>query len=107
MNFFVSEIIREKIFLNYKKEIPYSCEVVIDSFREADDMVRINAIIHVIRESQKGIIIGHRGEALKKTGTEARIDIEKFLGKRAYLGLQVKVAQNWRNNDKLLKRFGY
>jgi GTP-binding protein Era len=105
--FFVSEIIREKIFLNYKKEIPYSCEVVIDSFREADDMVRINAIIHVIRESQKGIIIGHRGEALKKTGTEARIDIEKFLGKRAYLGLQVKVAQNWRNNDKLLKRFGY
>jgi GTPase len=105
--FFVSEIIREKIFLNYKKEIPYSCEVVIDSFREAEDMVRINAVIHVIRETQKGIVIGHRGEALKKTGTEARIDIEKFLGKKAYLGLQVKVAQDWRNNDKFLKRFGY
>jgi GTPase len=105
--FFVSEIIREKIFLNYKKEIPYSCEVVIDSFKEADDIIRINAIIHVIRDTQKGIIIGHRGEALKKTGTSARIDIERFLGKKVYLGLQVKVAQDWRNNDKYLKRFGY
>ena len=105
--FFVSEIIREKIFLNYQKEIPYSCEVMIDSFREAEDMVRINAIIHVMRDSQKGIVIGHRGAALKKTGTEARIDIEKFLGKKVYLGLQVKVAQDWRNKDKFLKRFGY
>ncbi len=105
--FFVSEIIREKIFLNYQKEIPYSCEVVIDSFKEADDMIRINAIIHVMRETQKGIIIGHRGAALKKTGTEARIDVEKFLGKKVYLGLQVKVSQDWRNNDKILKRFGY
>jgi GTP-binding protein Era len=105
--FFVSEIIREKIFLNYQKEIPYSCEVVIDSFKEAEDMVRINAIIHVMRDTQKGIVIGHRGGALKKTGTEARIDIEKFLGKKVYLGLQVKVAQDWRNNDKILKRFGY
>jgi GTP-binding protein Era len=105
--FFVSEIVREKIFLNYKKEIPYSCEVVIDSFKEADDMVRINAIIYVMRETQKGIIIGHKGESLKKTGIAARLDIEKFLGKRAYLGLQVKVAQDWRNNDKFLKRFGY
>jgi GTPase len=105
--FFVSEIIREKIFLNYQKEIPYSCEVMIDSFKEAEDMVRINAIIHVMRDTQKGIIIGHRGAALKKTGTEARIDVEKFLGKKVYLGLQVKVSQDWRNNDKILKRFGY
>ncbi|RPJ69273.1 MAG: GTPase Era [Alphaproteobacteria bacterium] len=105
--FFVSEIVREKIFLNYQKEIPYSCEVVIDSYKEADDMVRINAIIHVLRDTQKGIIIGHKGESLKKTGTQARLDIEKFLGKRVYLGLQVKVAPDWRNNDKSLKRFGY
>jgi GTP-binding protein Era len=105
--FFISEIIREKIFLNYQKEIPYSCEVVIESFREAEDMVRINAIIYVMRETQKGIIIGHRGEALKKTGIDARKDSEKFLGKKVFLGLQVKVAQDWRNNDKFLKRFGY
>ena len=105
--FFVTEIIREKILLNYRKEIPYSCEVVIDSFKEAEDMVRINAVIHVIRESQKGIIIGHRGESLKKVGTQARMDIEKFLGKKAYLGLQVKVSADWRNNEKSLKRFGY
>jgi len=105
--FFVTEIIREKIFLNYGKEIPYSCEVVIDSFKEAEDIVRINAVIHVMRDSQKGILIGHKGGALKKVGIQARIDIEKFLGKRAYLGLQVKVAEDWRNNDKFLKRFGY
>lgn len=105
--FFVAEIIREKIFLNYKKEIPYSCEVVIDSFKEAEDMIRIQAIIHVMRETQKGIIIGHHGGSLKKTGTEARLDIEKFLGKKAFLGLQVKVAPDWRNNDRYLKRFGY
>ena len=105
--FFVSEIVREKIFLNYKKEIPYSCEVVIDSFKESEEIVRINAIIHVLRETQKGILIGHKGESLKKTGTQARLDIEKFLGKRVYLGLQVKVAPDWRNNDKTLKRFGY
>lgn len=105
--FFVTEIIREKIFLHYKKEIPYSCEVVIDSFKEGDDMVRINAIIYVMRETQKGIVIGHKGEMLKKTGINARLDIEKFLGKRAFLGLQVKVASDWRNNDNALKRFGY
>ncbi len=105
--FFVTEIIREKIFLHYKKEIPYSCEVVIDSFKEGDDMVRINAIIYVMRETQKGIIIGHKGEMLKKTGIKARLDIEKFLGKRAFLGLQVKVASDWRNSDNALKRFGY
>jgi GTP-binding protein Era len=105
--FFVSEIVREKIFLNYKKEIPYSCEVVIDSFKEADDIIRINAIIHVMRETQKGILIGHKGESLKKIGIQARSDIEKFLGKHVYLGLQVKVARDWRNNDNILKRFGY
>jgi len=105
--FFVSEIIREKIFLNYKKEVPYSCEVVIDSFKEAEDIIRINAIINVLRDTQKGIVIGHKGESLKKTGTQARLDIEKFLGKRVYLGLQVKVVHDWRNNDKMLKRFGY
>jgi len=105
--FFVTEIVREKIFLNYQQEIPYSCEVVIDSFKEAEDMVRINAVIHVMRESQKGILIGHKGEMLKKVGTQARIDIEKFLGKKVYIGLQVKVALDWRNNEKILKRFGY
>ncbi len=105
--FFVTEIVREKIFLNYQQEIPYSCEVVIDSFKEAEDIVRINAIIHVMRESQKGIIIGHKGEMLKKVGTQARLDIEKFLGKKVYIGLQVKVALDWRNNEKILKRFGY
>jgi len=105
--FFVAEIVREKIFRNYQKEVPYSCEVVIDSFKEAEDMVRINAIIHVARESQKGIVIGHRGEMLKKVGTRSRIDIEKFLGKKVYLGLQVKVTPDWRNNDKILKKFGY
>jgi GTP-binding protein Era len=105
--FFVSEIVREKIFMNYRKEIPYSCEVVIDSFTEGEELIRINAIIHVNRESQKGIVIGHKGEMLKKTGTQARMDIEKFLGKRVFLGLQVKVAPDWRNSDKTLKRFGY
>jgi GTPase len=105
--FFVSEIVREKIFLNYQQEIPYSCEVLVDSFKESDDMVRINVIIHVMRESQKGILIGHKGEMLKKTGTQARLDIEKFLGKKVFLGLQVKVAVDWRNNERSLKRFGY
>jgi len=105
--FFVSEIVREKIFRNYKKEIPYSCEVVIDSFKESEDIIRINAIINVLRDSQKGIVIGHKGEMLKKTGTQARIDIEKFLGKKVFLGLQVKVEPEWRNNDRTLKRFGY
>jgi GTP-binding protein Era len=105
--FFVTEIIREKIFLNYKKEVPYSCEVIIDSFKEAEDIVRINAIIHVMRDSQKGIIIGHKGGSLKRVGIQARTDIERFLGKRVYLGLQVKVAEDWRNNEKFLKRFGY
>jgi GTPase len=105
--FYVSEIIREKILRNYKQEIPYSCQVEIDSFKEGEDLHRIKAIIYVMRESQKGIIIGHKGEALKKTGMQARIDIEKFLGKKIFLELQVKVAEDWRDNEKRLKEFGY
>jgi GTP-binding protein Era len=105
--FFVTEIIREKIFLNYAKEIPYSCEVAVESFKEAEDIVRINAVIYVARESQKGILIGRKGEALKRVGIQARTDVEKFLGRKVYLGLLVKVADDWRNNEKHLKRFGY
>ncbi len=105
--FFVAEIIREKIFTNYKKEVPYSCEVVVNEFKETPDIVRIEATIHVIRESQKGIIIGHKGEPLKKVGIQARKDIEEFLGMKVYLGLKVKVSPDWRNSDKYLKSFGY
>ncbi|OFY52385.1 MAG: GTPase Era, partial [Bacteroidetes bacterium RBG_13_46_8] len=105
--FFVSEIIREKILKNYKQEIPYSCQVEIESFKEAKDIDRIRAVIYVLRESQKGILIGHKGEALKKTGTQARIDMEKFLGKKVFLEMQVKVAEDWRNSEKKLKNFGY
>ena len=105
--FFVSEIIREKILKNYKQEIPYSCQIEIESFREAADIDRIKAVIYVLRESQKGILIGHKGEALKKTGTQARIDMEKFLGKKVFLELQVKVSEDWRDSQKKLKSFGY
>ncbi len=105
--FFVSEIIREKIFMNYKKEIPYSTEVGIESFIEEGNLVRIMAIIYVMRESQKGILIGHKGEALKKTGSEARIDIEQFLGKKVFLELFVKVSKDWRDSPSKLKNFGF
>ena len=105
--FFVSEIIREKILMNYKKEIPYSCEVEIEEFREEERIIRIRAIIMVIRESQKGIIIGHQGKELKKIGTLARKDIEVFLDKKVFLELYVKVNKDWRNNEAQLKRFGY
>ncbi|OFY92833.1 MAG: GTPase Era [Bacteroidetes bacterium RIFCSPLOWO2_12_FULL_31_6] len=105
--FFVSEIIREKILLNYKKEIPYSCEVEIEEFKEEPHIIRIRAIIMVIRESQKGIIIGHQGKELKKIGTLARKDIEVFLDKKVFLELYVKVNKDWRNNEAQLKRFGY
>ncbi|MBN2518915.1 MAG: GTPase Era [Bacteroidales bacterium] len=105
--FFVSEIIRGKIFMNYKKEIPYSTEVEIDEFKENEKLIKIKGIIHVVRESQKGIIIGHKGKALKKTGTEARIAIEKFVGKKIFLELIVKVSKNWRDNNRQLKKFGY
>jgi GTP-binding protein Era len=105
--FFVSEIIREKILMNYKKEIPYSCEVEIEEFKEEENIIRMRAVIMVIRDSQKGIIIGHQGKALKKVGTEARIDIEKFFDKKVFLELYVKVNKDWRNNETQLKRFGY
>jgi GTP-binding protein Era len=105
--FFVTEIIREKIFLNYKKEVPYSCEVVVESYKEEPNIVKINAVIFVARESQKPIIIGENGKAIKKVGTEARLDIEDFLQKKVFLDLTVKVSKDWRNNENLLKRYGY
>lgn len=105
--FFVSEIIREKIFLNYQKEIPYSTEVGIDSFVEEPSIVRIRATIFVMRTSQKGILIGHQGKSLKKVGTEARKDIEGFLGKKVYLELFVKIDEDWRDKPSKLKSFGY
>ena len=105
--FFVSEIIREKILLNYEKEIPYSVEVVIETFKEEDEIIRIEAIINVARETQKGIIIGHQGKALKKVGTQARKDLETFFGKKIFIKLFVKVTKNWRDNEQDLKRFGY
>jgi GTP-binding protein Era len=105
--FFVAEIIREKIFLNYKKEVPYSCEVVVESYKEEPNIVKINAVIFVARESQKPIIIGENGKAIKKVGTEARLDIEDFLQKKVFLDLTVKVSKDWRNNENLLKRYGY
>jgi GTP-binding protein Era len=105
--FFIAEIIREKILLNYKKEIPYSVEVEIEEFKEYDERVDIRAVIHVTRNSQKGIIIGHQGSALKKVGTEARKDMELFLQKKVFLQLYVKVSKDWRDKDNLLKQFGY
>lgn len=105
--FFVSEIIREKILLYYQKEIPYSVEVEIESFKENKDRVDIRAIIHVARDSQKGIIIGHQGKALKKLGTEARKEIETFLAKKVFLELYVKVSKDWRDKDQFLRNFGY
>ncbi|MBO7300568.1 MAG: GTPase Era [Tidjanibacter sp.] len=107
MRFFASEIIREKVFLNYDKEIPYSVEIVIEEYREEPTIDRISAVIYVARDSQKGIIIGHRGEMLKKVGTAARIELEKFIGKKVFLQLHVKVDEGWRNSSRQLKRFGY
>jgi len=105
--FFASEILREKILMNYKKEIPYSVEIEIESFKEEPDIIRIRALIHVVRESQKGILIGHRGAMLKKVGTEARYDMETFFGKKIFLELFVKVTKDWRDKPLMLKRFGY
>ncbi len=107
LRFFASEIIREKILLNYDKEIPYCCQIDIESYREEPHIDRISANIYVSRESQKGIVIGHRGEKLKRVGQQAREDIEKFLGKKVFLQLFVKVNDDWRNSDKQLRRFGY
>lgn len=105
--FFVNEIIREKILIHFKKEIPYSVEVITESFEEEFNIIRIRSIIMVERSSQKGIIIGHKGDAIKKVGTESRIDMEVFFKKKIFLDLQVKVNKNWRSSDKQLKRFGY
>lgn len=105
--FFVTEIIREKILLYYDKEIPYSVEVVVERFKEEAKCIHINVVIYVERESQKGIIIGHQGVALKKVSTEARKSLEKFFGKSIYLETFVKVAKDWRSSDKALKDFGY
>jgi GTP-binding protein Era len=107
LRFFASEIIREKIFLNYQKEIPYSTEVVVEEFKEEANITRIEAVIYVTRESQKGIIIGKQGLLLKKTGTAARKSLETFLQTKVYLGLHVKVDPDWRNNRLKLKNFGY
>lgn len=105
--FFASEIIREKIFLNYEQEIPYSSEVGIDSFKDEEAIIRIRAIIYVERDSQKGIIIGKGGSSLKKVGTEARKSLESFFGKKVFLETHVKVADNWRKQKLKLKQFGY
>ncbi|NQW36668.1 MAG: GTPase Era [Flavobacteriales bacterium] len=105
--FFVNEKIREKILMYYKKEIPYSVEVVTEEFEEADDIIRMRAIIMVERDTQKGIIIGHKGSALKRVGAEARKDLEIFFAKKIFLELYVKVNKNWRNDKKQLRRFGY
>ena len=107
MRFFVSEIVREKILLYYQKEIPYSCEVAVESYEEKDGIDNISCIIFVERESQKAILIGHQGKAIKKLGIEARRDIEEFTGKRCFLGLHIKVLKDWRNSDRALKQFGY
>jgi len=105
--FFVSEIIREKIFLNYKKEIPYSVEVAVESFKESENLIKIHAYIFVERDSQKGILLGHQGNAIKRTGTMARLEMESFFDKKIFLQLSVKVNKDWRNNEKLLGQFGY
>jgi len=107
LRFFISEIIREKILLLYKKEIPYSVEVVIESFKETEDMVRIGAMLYCERDSQKGIIIGNKGVAIKQLGIESRHAIEDFLEKHVFLEISVKVLKDWRNQDLLMKRFGY
>ncbi len=105
--FFVTEIIREKILLNYDKEVPYSAEVIVESFEEKENSIHIMAVIYVERDSQKGILIGKGGSMLKKVGTEARKDIEKFFDKSVYLELFVKVEPNWRNRENKLRQFGY
>ena len=105
--FFVNETVREKILLNYEKEIPYSVEVVTELFKEKEGIIFIDSIIYVERETQKGILIGHKGEAIKKVGTEARLDLEKFFAKKIHCNLFVKVKKNWRKNEKDLKNFGY
>jgi GTP-binding protein Era len=105
--FFASEIIREKILFHYRKEIPYSVEIEIESFSEEKNITSIRALIHVARESQKGIIIGHNGNMLKRVGTDARKDMEDFFRRKIFLELYVKVTKDWRDKPTVLKRFGY
>ncbi len=105
--FFAGEIIREKILLNYQQEIPYSTEVEIESFKVEERLIRIAAVIYVERDSQKGIIIGNKGSAIKQIGTAARLEMEKFFGQRVFLEMFVKVRKDWRNNENALKNFGY
>jgi len=105
--FFIEEIIREKILKHYKKEIPYSVQIEVEEFFEEEEIIKIRAIIYVMRESQKGIIIGHQGLGLKRIGSEARRDIEKMLDKKVFLVTPVKVKKNWRNDNQQLKKFGY
>lgn len=105
--FFVNEIIREKILLNYDKEIPYAVEIETEEFKEEEDIIRIRAVIMVERDTQKGIIIGHKGAAIKKVGMQAREDLEKFFGKKIFIETYVKVNKDWRSNERQLRRFGY
>ena len=105
--FFVSEKIREKILKHYKKEVPYSVQVEVEEFEDEDDIIRIRAIIYVLRESQRGIIIGHKGVGIKRIGTEARRELERFFDKKIFLEIVVKVKKNWRDDDRQLKSFGY
>ena len=107
LRFFASEIVREKIFLNYKDEVPYSCEVVVEEFKEGAERYDISAVIYVMRDSQKGIIIGKGGQSLKKVGTQARIEMEDFFQKKVFLSLFVKVDPDWRESKKELRKFGY
>ena len=107
LRFFAQEIIREKILLNYSQEIPYCCEVNVESFKEGSDRYDISAVIYVMRDTQKGIIIGKKGEALKRVGTQARLDMEEFFQKKVFLSLFVKVDPDWRESRKELRRFGY
>ena len=107
LRFFASEIVREKILRFYDKEIPYCCQIEIESYKEEPTIDRISAVVYVARESQKGILIGHRGEKLKRVGQAAREDLEQFLGKKVFLQLFVKVSEDWRNDDRRLRQFGY
>jgi GTP-binding protein Era len=107
VRFFVTEMIRGTVLEQYQKEIPYSVEVVVNEYKESEEIDRIAAVIYCARESQKAILLGHQGKAIKKRGTEARKKIEAFVGKKVYLELTIKVADDWRDNDKMLKRFGY
>ncbi len=107
LRFFIAEIIREKILLFYSKEVPYSVEIVVDSYKEEETIIRIAATLYVARETQKAIILGHKGTGIKRLGTEARLDIEEFVGKHVFLDITVKVNENWRDSDMMLQRFGY